>query len=154
MLYGRPLHQGNLWPYKTVLSLGMKIVRAIHLFVWLQCSLLPLVPLYDGRSSFKLAEYTELPQLHSEVAEDSAVLVTFSLGSYRTNSDSDLARHKIDTCLSLNVQSVVLLAEGVPLPPGASPETSAYNHLGVESDTEDLIGDEGLMGDEEDDFSS
>lgn len=94
--------------------------------------------------------------------QNSAVLVAFSLGSYTSASGGALANHGVDTCMSLNIQAVILLAMPIPQPkstnPGASslPPVADPGHLGVLSETESEGVEEEVaevgIGNEDDSF--
>jgi len=95
------------------------------------------VPVYDSTGPFRLANYTKLPQLKQEILNNSAVVVVFSLGAYTNKSGATFSVYKVDTCMSLNVQSVILLAKPTfhmgNLPTALIVDV---NHPGVASATE------------------
>jgi len=95
------------------------------------------VPTFDGRTPFRLPNYKDLPKIHTEIPPGSAVIVVFTLGAYNL-SDGAAMSYGVTVGVSLNIQSVVLLAE--PLKADA-PFTSTLTsnaplHLGVLSETE------------------
>ncbi|KAI0754456.1 hypothetical protein C8Q80DRAFT_1139182 [Daedaleopsis nitida] len=58
------------------------------------------VAVFDGRQKFTFAQYQNLPRRHEEIPVGSAVMVFFTLHTYQRGG----------TCLSLNLQHVVMLA--------------------------------------------
>jgi hypothetical protein len=96
------------------------------------------VPTFDGRTPFRLPEYKDLPQIHTEITLGSAVIVMFTLGAYNL-SDGAAMSYGVTVGISLNIQSIVLLAE--PLKGADTPITSKISsnaplHLGVLSETD------------------
>lgn len=94
------------------------------------------VPTFDGRAPFRLPEYKDLPKIHTEITAGSAVIVMFTLGGYDL-SDGAAMSYGVTDGVSLNIQSVVLLAEPLKADAPISSKTSnAALHLGVLSETE------------------
>ena len=92
-----------------------------------------IVPTFDGRAPFRLPEYKDLPKIHTEITPGSAVIVMFTLGAYDL-SDGAAMSYGVTAGVSLNIQSVILLAE--PLKAKASKISNATLHLSVLSETE------------------
>ena len=73
------------------------------------------VPTFDGHKSFKLSMFQSLPTIADELKTNSAVMVVFTLSSY---TNTILMHHQdcdnINLNLSLNIQSVILLANADP----------------------------------------
>ncbi|KIM71746.1 hypothetical protein PILCRDRAFT_8709 [Piloderma croceum F 1598] len=95
------------------------------------------VPTFDGRAPFRLPEYKDLQKLHTEITPGSAVIVLFTLGAYDL-SDGGAMSYGVTCGVSLNIQSVVLIAD--PLK-ADSPIMSNFTsnttfHLGVLSETD------------------
>ena len=62
--------------------------------------------MYDGRKPFKLSTYGSLRNFH-ELDTNSAVMVIFTISSYRDSRSSELD----DLVMSFNIQDVILLAD-------------------------------------------
>jgi hypothetical protein len=95
------------------------------------------VPTFDGRTPFRLPEYKDLPKIHTEITPGSAVIVMFTLGAYNL-SDGAAMSYGVTVGISLNIQSVVLLAEPLKAdaPITSKISSNAPLHLGVLSETE------------------
>lgn len=72
--------------------------------------LLSLVPAFDGCQGFDLNLLEKLDRIEDELLEDSAVVVTFTVGRYTNASSVTYNGANVVTALSLNAQCVVLVA--------------------------------------------
>lgn len=75
-----------------------------------------LVPIYDGReASFKMSDYTtSLERYHGEIFNDTAVIVTFTVGWYENKPEKRPTNDNgfvFDTAVSLNIKSVIMVAD-------------------------------------------
>ncbi|KIM83357.1 hypothetical protein PILCRDRAFT_7288 [Piloderma croceum F 1598] len=68
------------------------------------------IPTFDGWAPFRLPDYKDLPKIHTEISPRSAVIVMFTLGAYNL-SDGAAMSYGVTVGVSLNIQSVILLAE-------------------------------------------
>ncbi|GBE87027.1 hypothetical protein SCP_1002730 [Sparassis crispa] len=90
-----------------------------------QCSPPPVlpadrdVPTFDGCKPFKFSmrSISMLPKIHDDLSTESAVLLLFTLGKY-IKSHPELDDENADTTISLNIQSIVLLANPGSMPRG------------------------------------
>ena len=83
-----------------------------------------------------MPEYKDLPNLHTEITPGSAITVTFTLGAYEL-SDGATMNYGVTSGVSLNIQSVILLADPLKADgPISSSISNASLHLGVLSETE------------------
>ena len=83
-----------------------------------------------------MPEYKDLPNLHTEITPGSAVIVIFTLGAYEL-SDGAAMNYGVTSGVSLNIQSVILLADPLKADgPISSSISNASLHLGVLSETE------------------
>lgn len=72
--------------------------------------MLSLVPTFDGTRGFDLAILEKLDPYEDEILQDSAVLVTFTVGRYTNTSAVTYNGTSVVTALSLNAQCIVLIA--------------------------------------------
>jgi hypothetical protein len=87
---------------------------------------LQIVPAYDGRKPFKLSTYGSLRNFHDELNANSAVMVIFTISSYKDSR----GREPDDLVLSFNIQDVILLAD---YDPATEPSAITFsNAIGVE----------------------
>jgi hypothetical protein len=96
------------------------------------------VPTYDGCNPFHLAHFKSLPCIDTELAANSAVLITFSLGAYNL-TDGGALNIGVTLSISNNVQSVILLADPHPYTPHSSDNFIPSNtplHLGILTKTD------------------
>ncbi|GBE85645.1 hypothetical protein SCP_0801650 [Sparassis crispa] len=77
------------------------------------------VPTFDGCKPFKFSMHSisMLPKIHDDLSTESAVLLLFTLGKY-IKSHPELDDENADTTISLNIQSIVLLANPGLMPRG------------------------------------
>ena len=83
-----------------------------------------------------MREYKDLPNLHIGIMPGLAVIIIFMLGAYKL-SDGATMNYGITSGVSLNIQSVILLADPLKADgPISSSISNASLHLGVLSETE------------------
>ncbi|GBE87692.1 hypothetical protein SCP_1103690 [Sparassis crispa] len=77
------------------------------------------VPTFDGCKPFKFSmrSISMLPKIHDDLSTESAVLLLFTLGK-DIKSHPELDDENADTTISLNIQSIVLLANPGLMPHG------------------------------------